>query len=394
MPKVCFVSAGRCSTHSIHISHELLRRAFTQAFFCSGGRPVSSPLHAPAEPQRGLVVSHASKFRLSVVAALGIALAVYILKSIGVKDILSAAASVGWRGFAILCLYQLVLFVPLGIAWYVVVPASSSPRATVFIWARMVRDATTELLPFSHLGGILLGTRSATAQGVPQSVAFASTLTDVTTEFLAQIVYVAVGIVIWSALTPHNSAALSATTIIILVLMIIAVIGGAFKVVQRYGKRLASKVAVRLFPSAALATEAAAASIQEIFQRRGWVGLSFLLHCVGWVASAISTWIALLLMGVHVQVTSALAIESLISAARSIAFLVPNAIGIQEAAYAAIAPLFGIGAELGLAISLLKRARDVAVGVPIMLLWQAAESRRFLGYAGASHRADGSNSSR
>jgi putative membrane protein len=340
------------------------------------------------------VVSHASKFRLSVVAALGIALAVYILESIGVKDILSAAAAVGWRGFAVLCFYQLVLFVPLGIAWYVVVPAANNPRATVFIWARMVRDATSDLLPFSHLGGIVLGARSTIAQGLPQSVAFASTLTDVTTEFLAQIVYVAFGIVIWSALSPNNSAALSATAIVSLALMIIAVIGGVFKVVQRYGKHLVSKVAVRLFPSAVLATEAAAASVQEIFQRRGWVGLSFLIHCAGWVASAISTWIALLLMGVPVHVTSVLAIESLICAARSIAFLVPNAIGVQEAAYAAIAPLFGIGSEVGLAISLLKRVRDVAVGVPILLLWQGAESRRFLAYTGSAHRVDGSDASR
>jgi putative membrane protein len=211
-------------------------------------------------------------------------------------------------------------------------------------------------------------------------------LTDLTTEFLAQIIYVVFGIVIWSALTPHNSAALSATTMVGLALMIIAVIGVTFKVVQRYGKHLASKVAVRLFPSTVPATEAAAASIREIFQRRGWVGLSFLIHCAGWVASAFSTWIALLLMGVHVQVTSVLAIESLVCAARSIAFLVPNAIGIQEAAYAAVAPLFGIGPEVGLAISLLKRVRDVAVGVPILLLWQGAESRRFLACTGHDNR--------
>jgi hypothetical protein len=32
----------------------------------------------------------------------------------------------------------------------------------------------------------------------------------------------------------------------------------------------------------------------------------------------------------------------------------------------------------GLAVSLLKRARDIAVGVPILLMWQAAEGRRAL----------------
>jgi glycosyltransferase 2 family protein len=51
---------------------------------------------------------------------------------------------------------------------------------------------------------------------------------------------------------------------------------------------------------------------------------------------------------------------------------------VQEAAYAVLSPLFGIGADIGLAVSLLKRARDIAVGVPILLIWQAVEGRRAL----------------
>ncbi len=53
-----------------------------------------------------------------------------------------------------------------------------------------------------------------------------------------------------------------------------------------------------------------------------------------------------------------------------------GSLGVQEAAYAVLAPLFGIGAEFGLAVSLLKRARDIAVGVPILAIWQAVEGRR------------------
>jgi hypothetical protein len=60
---------------------------------------------------------------------------------------------------------------------------------------------------------------------------------------------------------------------------------------------------------------------------------------------------------------------------------VPNALGVQEAAYALLTPLFDIGAEFGLAVSLLKRARDIAVGVPILLIWQGLEGRRALSRA-------------
>jgi hypothetical protein len=36
-------------------------------------------------------------------------------------------------------------------------------------------------------------------------------------------------------------------------------------------------------------------------------------------------------------------------------------------------PFFGLAASVGLALSLLRRARDVTIGVPILLAWQAAE---------------------
>jgi hypothetical protein len=66
----------------------------------------------------------------------------------------------------------------------------------------------------------------------------------------------------------------------------------------------------------------------------------------------------------------------LLCAARSAAIFIPNALGIQEAAYAMLMPLFGLTASVGLALSLLKRARDIAIGVPILLVWQAAEGGR------------------
>jgi uncharacterized membrane protein YbhN (UPF0104 family) len=84
------------------------------------------------------------------------------------------------------------------------------------------------------------------------------------------------------------------------------------------------------------------------------------------------------LIGGHISIFSAIAIEALLAALRSATVFVPASIGVQEAGYAALMPLFGLGPEIGLAVSLLRRARDVAVGVPVLLAWQAMESRRAL----------------
>jgi hypothetical protein len=48
---------------------------------------------------------------------------------------------------------------------------------------------------------------------------------------------------------------------------------------------------------------------------------------------------------------------------------------VQEAGYALLAPLVGIDPAAALALSLVRRARDVVVGVPTLLIWQAREMR-------------------
>ncbi len=322
------------------------------------------------------------KFRIAIIAALGLALGLYLVKYVGLGAVFAAAVAVGWGGFAFLCLYALGLFVLLGSAWYVLQPKSSRIRVRVFVWARMVRDAAAEVLPFSQLGGMVFGARAAILHGVPQPIAFASMIVDVTTEMLAQIAYIAIGVLILSTLAPRTALAASLTTVVVIGLAVAALAGGLFLAFQRYGHRLTERLAARLLPSAVAATAGVGAALDAIYDSPARVGFSAALHLAAWTASALGTWIAFRLIGVRVDLGSVMAIESLVYATRSAAAFIPNALGVQEAAYTVLAPLFGIGAEFGLAVSLLKRARDIAVGVPILLIWQGIEGRRAL--AGAS----------
>jgi glycosyltransferase 2 family protein len=314
--------------------------------------------------------------RLVVIAALGLALGLYLIAYVGLGAVFAAVVAVGWGGFAILCLYGLAMFVVLGAAWCALPPGATLRQLRVFTWARMVRDAAAEVLPFSQLGGMVLGVRAAILHGIASPLASASMIVDVTTEMVAQFVYIALGVLMLSTRVPQNSAALSLTRAFMIGLVIAAVGGGIFMALQRQGQWISRKVAPRLFPGAAAATAAVTVALDAIYASRVRVSLSAALHFIGWIASAFGTWIALRLMGTHVDLVAVMAIESLVYAARSAAFLVPNALGVQEAAYAVLAPLFGVGAEFGLAVSLLKRARDIAVGVPILLIWQGVEGQR------------------
>ena len=318
------------------------------------------------------------KFRIVIIAALGLALALYLVLYVGLGAVFAAAVAVGWSGFGILCLYALALFPLLGAAWYVLLPDLSLKALRVFVWARMVRDAATEVLPFSQLGGIVLGARAAILHGVSPPRAFASLIVDVTAEMLAQIAYIALGVVILSARAPRTPLAGSLTKIFLIGLALAAVGGGLFLALQRYGHRITGKLAARLLPGSVAAATAVGTTLDAIYRSPTRVGVSSTLHLAAWIASAIGTWIAFRLIGVRVDLTAVMAIESLVYATRSVAVLIPNALGVQEAAYAVLTPLFGVGVEFGLAVSLLKRARDIAIGVPILLIWQAAEGQRAL----------------
>jgi hypothetical protein len=50
--------------------------------------------------------------------------------------------------------------------------------------------------------------------------------------------------------------------------------------------------------------------------------------------------------------------------------------GVQEGGYVLIGGLIGLSPELALALSLMKRGRDLVIGTPALVLWQFLEARR------------------
>ena len=318
-----------------------------------------------------------NKWRVAVVAALGACLALYVVLHIGFGTVVSAVARAGFGGFGLLCLYGLSMSPLLAAAWFVLLRGGSGYFG-IFVWARMIREAASDLLPFSHIGGIALGARAAILHRVPAPLAFASTIVDVTTELLAQIAFIALGLGILSKHAPPTPLSASLGKFVLIGLATAVFAGAVLLALQRYGHRLTGQIAARLLPRAAAHTDAVGAQLDAIHATRSRVALSCAVHLAAWIASGAGTWIAFRLMGARVDPLSAIAVEAFVGAARSAAVLVPGGLGVQEASYALLAPLLGVGPEFGLAVSLLKRARDIVLGVPILVISQAVEGRRAL----------------
>jgi glycosyltransferase 2 family protein len=327
------------------------------------------------------------RVQLLLVTTLGLALGFYLVMYVGWRAVLAAALTVGWGGFALLCLCAVGLFALLGIAWSILLPAAGTHGAWVFVRARMVRDSAAEVLPVSQLGGIALGVRAAILQGVAAPLASASMIVDVTAEMVAQIGYAALGVTILVTRVPQTSAVASLTRLFAIGLAVAAAAAVGFIVVQRCGEWFATRLFGPRWRRVGY-TVATASALAAIYRSPLRIAASGMLHFTAWIANAGASWIAFRLVGAHAEVSTVIAIESLVFAARSAGAFVPNALGVQEGAYMLLAPLFGVGVELALAVSMLKRARDFATGIPILLLWQAAEGRRVLG---GGEAAAGSN---
>jgi len=83
-------------------------------------------------------------------------------------------------------------------------------------------------------------------------------------------------------------------------------------------------------------------------------------------------------MGHPVGIGEALVIESLLHAVRGAAFAIPSALGAQEGALVVLCAAFGIPPEQAIALSLVKRAADLVLGVPGLLGWQMLEWGRLM----------------
>jgi putative membrane protein len=317
---------------------------------------------------------------ISLLAAIiGLAVIIALLTHVSAGLVARSLLAIGSAGFAAVCATQLLLIAAMGLAWRVLLP-EVNPWAT--IWARLVRDSASEVLPLSQVGGYVLGARALALAGATADGAAASTIVDVTLEFFAQLAYTAIALLWLLHVEPRSTAAIPAA----FGLAVGVALAGGFVAAQRRGFGVLDRMAGALGCGWAERVTTGAATLRTaiaaIYGRLLGIWSSFGLHLACWIASAAQIWLALRWMGEPRGFGPVLVIESLLYAARSVAFAVPNAVGVQEGAYLMLGAGFGLPPEVALALSLLKRARDFTIGAPVLGAYQLIESERLWRFAG------------
>ena len=309
---------------------------------------------------------------------LGLLAGTLLIAHYGVAAVGEALLTIGWTGFLVIILLHLAILFLCGIAWFVLVPPTERGGPWPFVWGRLVREAGSEILPLSQLGGLVMGGRAASLAGLSGKVTAASSVVDATMELLGQLAFAALGLAILIVLHPEapfiTATALTLVGALVVVVLFIGVQRRGFVLLERIAERLSRQWSA----TGIWAPGAIQDSIRCTYQRHGRLLAGFLLHLLAWIAGAFEAWVALRFMGSPLPVGAVIAIEGLLAAARGIAFAVPAALGIQEGAYVVLGGLFGLPPDTALALSLLKRARGLTLGVPPLLLWQIAEGRQLL----------------
>lgn len=310
---------------------------------------------------------------VAVALVLGLAATVAAVLFVGVGGVWNAVDRVGPAGFALYCAYNLIGFLPVGWAWWAVAPGSGPHRWLLFPWGRLARESASDVLPFSQVGGLVVGIGAVRRRGVSEPLAIASQIVDLTTELASQLFYTLFGVAMLVAILSHVTAARELLWTVAAAFAAGVVGLAAFVALQGRGLDLIGAIGGRWLKDTRERTDAIKAVLRDVYAQPGRLVAGGLLHSVGWVWSGAGSWLALKLMGVDVALWKVLTMESLIAAVKSVAFLTPGALGFQEGAYVLIAPLFGLTAEATLAVSLLRRAKDLTLGAPAVMVWQYLE---------------------
>ena len=305
---------------------------------------------------------------LGAIAALGIVASVAASWQ-GLGAVGASVLRAAWLLPALVALHLGQLFLA-GLCWRVLF-ADAVPGVRLFYRLRIIREGIDSLLPVAQIGGEVVGTRLLARAGVPLSRAAASVIVDVTFELLTQVGFLLTGL---GLLAARSGGAWRQWVAALLGGMLVA---GILVAVQRFGglrllEGLLRGMARRWPALAGASLDGIHAEALGLYRRRRALGRSAVLHYTAWALGSIETWAVLHALSVAVSPAEAVIVESLGMAGRSAGFAIPAALGAQESGFILAGATIGLAAGPTLALSIIKRLREILVGGIGLLLWRWA----------------------
>jgi putative membrane protein len=315
-------------------------------------------------------------------------IAAYIAFVLGLAG---AIGLIAWNGFetvsrALEALGAGVLLLPLIYAphyfgaagsWSLNFPEGRRPRFPKILHAIWVGIAVETLMPLGGLAAEVVKARLLIRAGTRAGDAASLAVVDMTVQIVVLIFWAILGFsalivtgpdetLFWPITIGAGFLALAIGT------MLYAQYAGLFGKLAQAGARMLRSERWRGLADNAHHLDR---TIRSIYARPLRVAAACAIRCATRGLMAVEIWAAAWLMGHPISPSDAVMFIGIISTLRAAAFVVPGGLGVQEAAYALLAPMVGLGPDIAIALSLASRARELMMGIPALLLWQIMEGR-------------------
>jgi putative membrane protein len=306
--------------------------------------------------QRGTVIA----------LTIGVAAVAAAVVRAGAGAVAQALESLHLSGLLVLALLHLPIVVLMGFAWRLASGDDPPASPSRFLWARFVRDAAGEVLPFLYFGGVVFGVR-ALGRGRMITLGAVSACIDGVIELAAKLPYVLTALLTLLALGQQTHfmrllfLAFAATCVVVASLAVARRSLGA--PLGTMARAISSRWPAVLSLDDGDAGRDLQACFDRILRQRARLWSGFALHLCCWCLGAGEAWVIFRLLGVDLTLSQALAIDGTVVGLRTFGFMVPAAAGVQEVSYMLAAALFGIPPAAAIAASFARRARDLVLGV-------------------------------
>jgi putative membrane protein len=262
------------------------------------------------------------------------------------------------------------------LGWRVLLPRGRRPSLGFLFRLRLIKEAVNALLPVAQVGGDVVRARLAARDGLTSAEAAASCFVDVLIATISLAAFVLAGLL--TALAVERSPGLLHMTLALLAVALSAL--GAVALGRRWGaaKGLGRLTARWRATTARLADLGAA--IRRLGRQRADLAASVGWHLASWGFGVVETYAAMWAIGLHAGFLQAFILESLAQAVKGVGFAIPGALGVQEGGYILLGGVLGVSPDQALALSLLRRVRELSLGALGLAAWRLTKSP-----AAASH---------
>ena len=294
----------------------------------------------------------------------GILLLFWILRTSDLQQVWQKVTDLRWR-FLFVFLFYILIFGLDTLGWKFTFHPKMRARLR---WDRLFRvrlagEAVNYVTPTAWIGGepvkaVLLSKR----YGIPMADGMASVVIAKTTFSVSMFLFIITGIIVTLATQPLDPSVFRWVWIL---LPVLGVLLGLFFLVQflKPFQRGASVVGrfmpdwVRTLGSKVQGWDQAIAGFYRESPRAVFLSLGF--HFLGWMAGVVEVYLILHFLQVPVTWATAWSLEALWILLKAGAFMIPASLGASEGILLLICVGLGISAVSGLALALVRRAREL-----------------------------------